>query len=143
MPNRRDFDHLVSNKFKIEIEGVSAASFISLDGIESRTDVIIFNNGDDMVTRKRPGRTSFSNLVLRRGYTNNDSLWMWYQAVISGKVERKSGSIISLADDGSEILRYNFFEAWPCRWKGFVYEANKADALFEEIEIAIESVERA
>ena len=143
MPNRRDFDHLVSNKFKIEIEGVSAASFTSLDGIESKTDVIVFNNGDDMVTRKRPGRTSFSNLVLRRGYTNNDSLWMWYQAVISGKVERKSGSIISLADDGSEILRYNFFEAWPCRWKGFVYEANKADALFEEIEIAIESVERA
>lgn len=142
MPNRRDFDHLVSNRFIIEIQGVNAASFTSLDGIESSTDVISFNNGNDSWTRKRPGRTNFSNLVLRRGYTNDDSLWQWYKAVMDGHVERKSGSIISLGDDNSEILRYNFYEAWPCRWKGFVLEANKSDVLFEEIEIAVERIEK-
>jgi RNase P/RNase MRP subunit POP5 len=31
---------------------------------------------------------------------------------------RRSGSIIILDDDGeTEVNRYNFFEAWPCRWK--------------------------
>ncbi len=142
MPNRRVFDHLVSNKFKIEIEGVSVGAFTVFEGIESETEVIIFDDGDDMLIRKRPGRTSYKNLVLKRGYINTDELWNWYKNVIDGKVERRSGSIISLGDDGSEILRYNFFEGWPCRWKGFVDDASKKSTLFEEIEIAVEKVER-
>ena len=141
MPNRREFDHLVSNKFKIEIEGVTIGAFTAFDGIESETEVITFDDGDDLILRKRPGRTSYKNLVLKRGYINTDELWNWYKAVISGKVERKTGSIISLADDGSEIVRYNFYEGWPCRWKGFVFDASKQGTLFEEIEIAVEKVE--
>ena len=141
MPNRREFDHLVSNKFKIEIAGRDVGSCTAFEGIESETEVVIFDNGDDMFTRKRPGRTNFKNLVLKRGYINTDELWDWYKAVIDGKVERSSGSIISLADDGSEISRYNFHGAWPCRWKGFVFDASKRGTLFEEIEIAVEKVE--
>ena len=53
------------------------------------------------------------NLGMGSGYINTDELWMWRKAVIDGKVERKSGSVILCADDGSEIMRYNFFEAWP------------------------------
>ena len=142
MPNRREFDHLVSSKFKIEIEGVTVAAFTSFEGIESETEVIVFDDGDDLLVRKRPGRTHYSNLILKRGYINTSELWDWYKNVIDGKVERKSGSIISLADNGEEILRYNFFEAWPCRWKGFVFDANRRGTLFEEIEIAVEKVEK-
>ncbi len=143
MPNRRNFDHLVSNKFRIEIEGVTQGAFTAFDGLESKTDVITFSDGADMITHKRPGRTTYSNLILRRGYTSNDELWKWYKAVMDGVVERKTGSIISLDDRGGEILRYNFFDAWPCRWKGFEFDANESRALFEEIEIAVEKVERA
>ena len=142
MPNRREFDHLVSNKFKIEIEGVTQGSFTAMGGIEITTDVVAFNNGDDLWSRKRPGRTNYSNLVLKRGYTNNDELWQWYKAVQDGRVERKSGSIISLDDAGGEIVRYNFFESWPCRWSGFALDAKSSGVLFEEIEIAVEKVEK-
>ncbi len=142
MPNRRPFDHLVSNKFKIEIEGVTVGSFTAFGGIEIETDIVHFDNGDDIYNRKRPGKTDFKNLVLKRGYINTDELWQWYKKVIEGKVERKSGSIISLADDGTEIVRYNFFEGWPCKWVGFEFNAGKNGALFEEIEIAVEMIEK-
>jgi phage tail-like protein len=142
MPNRREFDHLVSNKFRVEIEGVTAGSFTTFEGIDTETEVVIFNNGNDMQVRKRPGRTTYANLVLKRGYINTDELWNWYKAVADGKIERKSGSIISLGDDGSEIMRYNFYEGWPCRWKGMKFDANNNGTLFEEIELAIEKVER-
>lgn len=142
MPNRRPFDHLVSNKFKFEIDGVNVGSCSAFEGIDTETDVVIFNNGDDIQVRKRPGRTIYANLVLKRGYINTDELWEWYKAVTEGKIERRSGAIISLADDGSEIMRYNFYEGWPCRWKGMKFDANKNGTLFEEIEIAIEKVER-
>ena len=143
MPNRREFDPLVSNKFKVSIEGVDVATFSAFGGIEIETDVVTFDNGDDMFMRKRPGKTNFKNLVLKRGYINTDELWDWYKKVIDGLIERKSGSILSLADDGSEILRYNFYEAWPCKWKGFEFNAGKNGSLFEEIELAIENVEKA
>jgi phage tail-like protein len=143
MPNRRQFDHLVNCKFKIEIEGVTQGAFTAVDGVESSTEVIHFFDGDTpLMDRKRPGRTRYANIVLRRGYLNNDQLWQWYRKVCEGKLERKSGSIIINGDDGSEIFRYNFFEAWPCRWKSLVLDAADSKNMVEELEIAVEKVER-
>ena len=142
MPNRRNFDHLGSSKFKIEIEGVTQGAFTAIEGMETNTEVITFTDGSDLIVRKRPGRTTYSNIILKRGFINTDELWNWYKAVIDGMVERKSGSLIVCADDGSEIMRYNFFEAWPCRWKNFVMGAKDARTLIEELEIVVEKIER-
>ena len=142
MPNRREFDFMNSNNFKVEIEGVTVASFAAFGGFDIETEVVEFDNGDDIIMRKRPGRTNYNNLVLKRGYINTDELWNWYKKVIEGKIERRSGSIVACGDDGSEILRYNFFEGWPCKWKGFEFNASKKGSLFEEIEIAVEKVEK-
>jgi phage tail-like protein len=142
MPNRRPFDHLAGAKFRIEIEGVTQGAFTAVDGLEATVDVVTFADGSDLLVRKRPGRVRYSNLVLRRGYLGNDELWDWFQRVADGRVERKAGSIILTGDDGSEILRYNFFEGWPCRWKSFELDASASRALVEELEIAIERIER-
>jgi phage tail-like protein len=143
MPNRRPFDHLVTSKFKVEIEGVTQGAFAAVDGLESTTEVVHFADGNDIIDRKRPGRSHYSNIVLRRGYLNTDELWEWYKQVLDGNVVRRSGSIIICGDDGSEIFRYNFFEAWPCRWKSLVLDAQHTKNMVEEIELAVEKIERA
>jgi phage tail-like protein len=143
MPNRRPNDHLVTSKFRIEIEGVTQGAFAAMDGIESTTEVVHYADGSDIIERKRPGRTRYSNIVLKRGFVNTDELWNWYKNVVDGKVERRSGSIILTGDDGSEIMRYNFFEAWPCRWKSLVLSASSnTRGIIEELEIAVEKIER-
>jgi phage tail-like protein len=143
MSTRRTFDHLGSCKFLIEIDGVPQAAFTAVEGMEAHTDVITFADGSDMKLRKRPGRTSYSNLVLKRGFVNSDQLWKWYKSVIDGKVERKAGSLIILDESMNEVLRYNFFEAWPCRWKSFVMDACASGTLVEEVEIVVEKIEKA
>ncbi len=142
MPNRRDFDPIGNFNFKVEIEGVTVAAFQEVSGLEVTIEVIEFQDGDDLILRKRPGRASYSNVVLKRGYINTTELWEWIKKVVDGTVERKSGSIILNADDGSEIVRYNFFEAWPCRWKGFELDGAGSGTLIEELEIALEKIER-
>jgi phage tail-like protein len=142
MPNRRQFDHLVNCKFKVEIEGVTQGAFTAVEGVESTTEVVTFCDGSNLSQRKRPGRTHYANIVLKRGYVHTDELWQWYRMVTEGKVDRKSGSIIVCADDGSEIFRYNFFEAWPCRWKSLVLDAADTRSLVEELEIVVEKVEK-
>lgn len=142
MPNRRQFDHIGNFNFKIEIEGVTQGAFRNVEGLDSETEIIEYQDGDDLVLRKRPGRTKYSNVVLKRGYINNTELWEWRKAVVEGKVQRKSGSVILCADDGTEIMRYNFFEGWPTKWKGFTLDGKGTEVNVEEIELAVEKLER-
>ena len=140
---KRDFDHIGNFNFKVEIEGVTQGAFRNVEGLDSETEIVEYQDGDDLVLRKRPGRTKFSNVTLKRGYVNSDELWQWRKKVVEGKVERKSGSVILCGDDGEEIMRYNFFEAWPCKWKGFSLDGKGTDVNVEEIELAVEKIERA
>jgi phage tail-like protein len=142
MPNSRSFDHRFNGNFRIEIEGVTQGAFLACDGLEATVDVIDFADGDNIMSHKRPGRTRYANIVLRRGLTTSDELWNWFRAVADGRIERKAGSIIVCGDDGSEVFRYNFFEGWPCRWKSLQLDATARATLVEELEIAVEKIER-
>ena len=141
MPNSRENDHLLNSRFRVEIEGVSAGEFAEVSGLESRTEVIEYADGGDQNIRKRPGRTTFSNIILTKGALSSHALWEWYKSVIQGKIERRSGSVIVLGDDMNEKYRYNFFEAWPCRWKSLQLDAKSQETLVEEIELAVERIE--
>ena len=142
MPNRRPFDHIGNFNFKVEIEGVTTGAFRNVEGLDSETEIVEYQDGDDLILRKRPGRTKYSNVTLKRGYINNTELWEWRKAVIDGKVMRKSGSIILCDDAGEEIMRYNFFEAWPSKWKGFTLDGKGTDVNVEEMELVCEKLER-
>jgi len=142
MPNRRPHDHFVASLFKVEIEGVTQGAFTAMEGLEIEVDVAQYADGDDRIMRKRPGRIHYGNLVLKRGYVDSDELWAWFKAVLDGKVERKAGSVILCNDAGDEVHRYNFFEGWPCKWKGFTFDARSSDTLVEELHIAVEKIER-
>ena len=143
MPNRRDFDHIGSFNFRVEINGVTEGPFIYVSGIESQSEVIEYRNGADNLTRKIPGRTSYSNIVMRRGYNNVDDLWEWRKSVTNGVINRRNGSIIILgADAETEIIRFNFFQAWPCRYELGQFNGEVDSVLIEEIEIVTEIIER-
>ena len=68
--NRRDHDYVGQFNFSVEIENVTVGRFKSVDGLDSETEVIEYQDGDDMILRKRPGRTKYSNVVLKRGYAD-------------------------------------------------------------------------
>jgi phage tail-like protein len=145
MPNSRPFDHLFNGKFGVEIDGLLAATFVACDGLEAQVDVVRFADAAVNTTqeRKRPGRAHYANIVLRRGLTTNGELWTWFKATLDGLVQRKAGAILLCGDDGSELMRYNFYEGWPCRWKSLQLNTENPGTLIEELEIAVEKIERA
>jgi len=142
MPNRRPHDHIGNFNFHLEIEGLTAGTFRNVEGLDSETEIVEYQDGDDLTLRKRPGRTKYSNIVLKRGYVSSDELWQWRKKVMDGGVERKSGSVILCNDAGDPVMRYNFFEAWPAKWKGFTLDGKGTDAVIEEVELVIERLER-
>jgi phage tail-like protein len=136
--------------FLLEIQGiigdtrVIVGGFKSVSGMDSETEIIEFKQGNDMVVRKKPGRTTYANIVLERGYTATDDLWQWRKNIEDGKIDRRSGSIIILDNDGqTEVARYNFYEGWPCKWYVPDMDSDSSSMAIEKVEIAIEKVERA
>jgi phage tail-like protein len=112
--------------------------------MDSETEVIEFKQGNDLVVRKKPGRTTYANIVLERGYTATDDLWQWRKNIEDGKIDRRSGSVIILDNDGqTEVARYNFYEGWPCKWYVPDMDADKSGMAIEKVEIAVEKIERA
>ena len=133
-------------QFMVEIDGISQARFQEVSGIDATTDVIEYREGGDFPgTRKLPGLTKHSNLVLKRGYTDDAQLWKWYEDVMTGRTEkiRKNMSVIQLDMTGQEKFRWNLFQAFPVKYTGPAFNAKGNDLSIETLEIAYQRVERA
>ncbi len=130
-------------KFRVEIDGLTAAAFTEVSGLESETFVVEYRTGSEHGVRKLPGLTKYSNIVLKRGITQDAELWTWRQRVIDGNLDRHNGSIILQDDSGQDQVRWNFRNGWPCKLHGPLLNARGNDVAIETLEIAHEGLERA
>lgn len=144
MPAAQRHDPYKAFNFRVEINGIARAAFSEVGGLESETAVIEYRMGGEPATvRKLPGLTKYANIVLRRGITQDAELWNWRQTVVQGNVDRRNGSIVLLDDDGTEVLRWNFFHGWIAKWEGPALNAQANEVAIETIEIAHEGLELA
>lgn len=128
---------------RVEIGGAAIDGVRQVSGLESEVEVIEYRDGGDLVTRKRPGRVKYGDITLKRAAGRADQLSEWFEKTRGGTTERKSGSVIYLDRAGAEVLRYNFFEAWPCRWSGPELDADPKDSLpVEGITLCVERIDR-
>jgi phage tail-like protein len=132
----------VPHRFKIEIEGVIQGGFKSVSGLDSETEVVEYRDGYGVV-QKRPGRPKFGNITLERGVTDGHGLLDGYTAAIRGASEHQSGSIIILDQAGeTEVARFILEGLDFVRWKAPELNAHSDSHAVEELELAVERVER-
>ncbi len=136
-----DDKQLGNYRFLIEIDGINAGYFKSMSGLSSKQDMIEYRYGGDRTVRRKPGRVSFTNLVLEMGYTTNTALFDWTKTMVEGEKNKKDGSVVILDHDGSEQVRYNFYKAWPVSWEGPSLVAGAGETAIEKVELAVENVE--
>ena len=130
--------------FLVEIDGIARAAFQQVSGFDSTTDVVEHREGgDNLSTRKLPGMTKYSNIVLKRGVTDDTELYDWHRRAVDGDVQRRNGSIVLLDRQGNERVRWNFVSAWPAKWDGPDFNAEGNDVAIETLELAHEGVTRA
>jgi len=134
--------------FLLEVSGITPdqktiiGGFKSMSGMTSETEIIEFKQGNDRVVRKKPGRTTYSNIVLERGYTATDDLWKWRKNVEDGIIDRRSGTITVLDQDMETIVKqYNFYEGFVSKWYVPEMSGEESAMAIEKIEIAVEKIE--
>lgn len=131
-------NHKVSGAFRfaVELDQILVGGFSEVHGLESETEIEeIREGGVNGYVHRLPKGTRHSRIVLRRGLSSSQELWSWYDQASQGTVTRKSGSIILLKQDGTELCRWNFFDAYPVKWSGPSLNAASSDVAVEAIEL--------
>ena len=136
--------------FLLELETVNhgpreiIAGFNGISGGGVKVEKRDVTTGDDPHKMHQPGSIDYENITLSRGLTTNTDLLDWFQDIVEGSIDRRSGAlIIHDHDNQTEVARYEFFNAWPCSWNVPDMAADQSGMAIEKIEIAVEKVERA
>lgn len=136
-------DPFFNFNFIVELDGIATAAFSEVTGLDSTIDVIEYREGGRNTTPlKLPGMTKYSNIVLKRGMTDNVELFEWHRQAVLGNLQRRNGSIIVLDRQGSEVARWNFVNAWPTKYDAPDFNASGNEVAVETLELAHEGIER-
>jgi len=129
--------------YRVEIDNAAVAGFSEASGLSFNIDPVEYREGTDvnMHVRKLTGLRKFSNITLKRGYTDNRELWNWYLTGLNGAVERRNGAIILQDEDRTAVLRWNFEAGWITKYESSNLSASSNDVLIETNEICVERVE--
>ena len=136
--------YLVSN-FRVEIDGVTSASFSEVVGLDVSIDVVDYRTGTSpqSTAEKLPGLARYQNITLKRGLTQNADLWNWGKDILNGVADKRNLAIVLQDAQHNEVLRWNVRNGWPCKWSGPVLNAASNDIAIESIEICHDGIELA
>jgi phage tail-like protein len=126
--------------FRVEIDGIAVGSFSEVSGLSSDGDPVEYRNGDDVAlhVRKLPGLMKYSNIVLKRGYTDNRELWSWRGNIVNGVPDRRNGAIVLMDEERNDVLRWEFEGGWIHKIDGPTFNAKGNEIVLETVEIVVE-----
>lgn len=135
--------------YKVEIDGITAASFSEVSGFDASIDVIEYREGDEGVNyaRKMSGLTKFGNVTLKWGMSSSMDFYDWVMGITKGETlgenRNKDVTISLFDDDGSTVLAvWNLTAAWPSKYTAPDFNASSSEIAFESVELVFESMER-
>jgi phage tail-like protein len=132
-------------RFRLEIDGLQAASFSEVTIAANTTDVIDYREGADPAhVRKLSGLTKFGNITLKRGVTDSLDLFQWHKDIVSGLVAQRRKQVVIVVQDeaGTDKARYVVSEAWPIKYDPSDLNAKGNEVFIETLELVNEGVER-
>lgn len=131
--------------FRIEVDGVDAGRFTSMEGLSVELEVIEYQDGNDSLVRKRPGRLKFGDIVFKRDHLHPEDTNNWIEKAMLGKGDytRNNVSIILEDKKGNEIERWNLINAFFRSWRVSSLDGKDNGVLTEEVVITLEWIEKA
>jgi len=133
-----------AGQFILEVDGEQIGRFTEVRGLHVSVEVEeIQEGGQNHFHHQLPGRMRWPTIVLRRGVTDSDNLFTWFQktsgdgfAGEGNKLTRTSGAITVINDKGERIRAWEIVDAFPIRWQGPEFAASSSEVAEEELEVA-------
>ena len=130
-------------RYKVEIDGITAGGFSEVTGFDASIDVMEYREGDMVQTpMKIPGLKKYGNITLKKGLADSMALYEWLDKGITGEVERKTITITLLDATESAVASWRVINAWPVKYTGPDFNATSSEVAVETLEVAHEGMTR-
>lgn len=128
--------------FQLEIEGVPLGAFSECSGLTAEGDAVDYRDGTDLQNnvRKLVGLRKYSNITLKRGYTQDKSLWQWYMNISNGIPDRRNVTITLLNEEHVAVLRWHAENAWLNKIEAPSFKASGNEVAIESVELVHEGL---
>lgn len=124
-------------RFAVEIGGNIVAWFTECSGLSVQRETMTHQEGGvNNYVHQLPGQLKYSNITLKRGVSDDEVLWKWFQeGLYDGKVKRQSVSIVLFSVDRKKRKRWELKQAYPIKWSGPNLKTDSRGVAIETLEI--------
>lgn len=137
----RGKDPYLGLRFSLQLGQIEVAWFRECSPIVIETEMFEYpEGGNNTYTHKLPVRTKYSNITLKRGMDDTQSLYNWFVKASSGQIVRQNISIIIYDSQQNIKQRWDLQNAYPCKWTGPELKAESGAIAIETLEIAHEGL---
>jgi phage tail-like protein len=142
VPTQRD-DPYPNFKFTVDLGDGAQLGFSEVELPSGEIEVIEYREGSERTNsaRRLPGRTSYPNVVLRRGVSGRTELSDWWQSARFGLAERRNVTIVLTNERHEPVQRWVLRDAWPAKLSYGPLDALGNEILIESLELAHEGFE--
>jgi len=131
-----------SFNFQLVIDGVPLGAFSEASGLTADGDAVDYREGTDLQSnvRKLVGLRKFTNITLKRGYTQDRSLWVWHQNIVNGQPDRRNVTIVLMNEARQPVLSWHAENAWVNKIEGPSFKASGNEVAMESVELVHEGL---
>ena len=96
----------------------------------------ISEGGENRFTHKLPKKTSYENLVLKRGIIKNSKITAWCKEALENLNFEPQNLLVSLLnEDHTELCSWNVVHAYPIKWSFSGLNAQNNELMIESLEL--------
>jgi phage tail-like protein len=125
--------------FKVEFDNIDGEfEFQSVSGLTVTLETEeIAEGGENRFKHKLPVKTTFPNLVLKRGLLVDSALAEWCRKAVEDFDIKPTDIIISLLNEKHEpLMIWDVVHAYPVKWAMTDFNAEESKMVIETIELA-------
>lgn len=138
----RALNYVTANRFYVEMGGTLAAAFTECSGLSAKIKrEVHLEGGVNDQQRIILGAAEYTDVVLKRGITNDLTFWDWInKTLLPGPKQRRNLSILLFNAAGETMQSWMLIGAIPVGWKAPPLQATANQAAIEELTLAYEGL---
>ncbi|MBD5780639.1 phage tail protein [Pelagicoccus sp. NFK12] len=135
------FGFLGAFHFRVEFLGLGGDSvdtrFQSVSGLSSSIETdSLREGGENRFEHALPSRTSYSDLVLKRGFVTSSALLDWFSSAMQTlEIYPKDLNVVLLNEKHEPAMTWKVTHAWPKKWAIGDLDAETSAIAIETLEL--------
>jgi phage tail-like protein len=142
MANDQRLDPFRGFNFVLTIDNIPRGAFSEVSGLTAEGDAVDYREGSDLQpnVRKLVGLRKYSNITLKRGYTQDKTLWQWFTNIANGLPDRRNVTIVLHNERREPVMRWHAESAWINKIEGPSLKASGNEIAMESVELVHEGL---